>query len=129
MPPDPELELGDEAEKVFLCTKGKVNDISPELKALLDYIAGKAPESELTRRIEAACSDARMNPRWRKEYMDLRDYVEEARKAGVKEGRAEGLAESFDLAAALILAGRTDDVIKAGKNAEFREKLYEEFGI
>lgn len=61
--------------------------------------------------------------------MDLRDYDEEARKGGVKEGRAEGLAESFDLAAALILAGRTDDIIRAGKDAEFREKLYEEFGI
>ena len=117
--------MGDESEKVFLCTKGKVNDISPELKALLDYIAGKAPESDLTQRIEAACADARMNPRWRKEYMDLQDYVEEARKAGVKEGEIK----MSDLAAALINANRYNDVIKAGKDPEYRKKLYEEFGI
>lgn len=41
----------------------------------------------------------------------------------------EGRDESFDLAAALILAGRSDDIIRAEKDPEYRKKLYEEFGI
>jgi hypothetical protein len=34
----PQLTLGDDAVKIILNTKGMVNDISLELKRLLDYI-------------------------------------------------------------------------------------------
>lgn len=36
----PQLTLGDDAVKIILNTKGTENDISLELKRLLDYIDG-----------------------------------------------------------------------------------------
>ena len=94
---DPSLELEDGTEKIFLCTEGAAEDISPEMKQFLAYVAGNTPESSFAKRLEDAVAKARLNPAWRKEFMDLQDYVdiakEEGRKEGLKQGREEGLQQ------------------------------------
>ena len=58
---------------------------------------------------------------------------EKGRNEGRSEGRAEGRAEGENklstLFKALEKAGRKDDAFKAASDTEYRQKLYEEFGI
>ena len=54
---------------------------------------------------------------------------EKGRNEGRSEGRAEGENKLSTLFKALEKAGRKDDAFKAASNAEYRQKLYEEFGI
>ena len=81
-----DLELGDGSEKILLSTAGDKDDISEDLKAFLDYVAGKLPKSELTKRLEDLVEKARKHIEWRKEYMTLLERDERMRE----EGRAEG---------------------------------------
>ena len=83
---DPSIELGDEAEKVFLCAEGAQDDISGEMKAFLKYIAEGKPESTFTQELEKAVTDARLHKQWRVEYMTLLEHYEQEREEGRKEG-------------------------------------------
>ena len=51
------------------------------------------------------------------------------RKEGLKEGLEEGLERVNQLNLKLIEASRTEDMIRAARDREFQEKLFEEFGL
>ena len=63
--------MGDEAVKIFLNAKGTLDDVSDELKAFLDYVAGKKPKDAYVERLEEAVKEAKKNREWRHEYMTL----------------------------------------------------------
>ena len=94
---DPQIELGDETEKIFLCAKGTVRDVSDKLQAFLDYIASGKPSDGFTNELENEVKKARDHIKWRTEYMTFLEQLEreriEARAEGLAEGRAEGLKE------------------------------------
>ena len=79
------LELEDGTSRIFLSAQGDKDDISSELKALLNYIAGKAPESDFTKRLDDQVKRYREHEEWRAEYMTLLERDELMRE----EGRAE----------------------------------------
>lgn len=87
------MTLGDDAIRIILNTKGTANDISPELKQLLDYIDGKDASDSFTRDLDEAVLSARRNERWRLDYMTLqqeyREKFEEGHTVGLQEGRKE----------------------------------------
>ena len=62
---DPSLTFGDETVKIILNTKGTMDDVSPEMKRLLEYIDGQAVSEEFTRELEDAVQSARRNEKWR----------------------------------------------------------------
>ena len=103
---DPKIELADETQKIFLCTKGTKDDISEEMKQFLAYVAGKAPENDFTKRLESAVAKAKRNPAWRKEFMDFRDYLDDAREEGRQEERENTKREKARAEAAEILSDR-----------------------
>lgn len=89
---DPEMSYNDGTRKVFLSSAPSTNDgISSELRGFLNYLNGKSPEDDLTRRIDEAMERAKSQEGWRKEYMLLeekyRDYLEEGREEGREEGQ------------------------------------------
>lgn len=92
-----DILLNDGATKLFLSTKGKMDDISKPLQRFLDYVDGHAASDELLRDIESAVDEAKHCEAWREEYsmlsMDYYTYWKE----GVAEGRAEGLVEGENL--------------------------------
>ena len=92
-----DILLNDGATKLFLSTKGKMDDISKPLQRFLDYVDGHAASDELLREIESAVDEAKYCETWREEYsmlsMDHYTYWKE----GVAEGRAEGLVEGENL--------------------------------
>ena len=91
------MTLDDDAVKIILSTKGTMDDVSPEMKRILDYIDGKGASDEYTKQLEEAVRSARQNERWRLDYMTLeyeyRQRYLEGKEEGREEGRAEGRAE------------------------------------
>ncbi len=101
----PELELGDEATKIFLNAKGTADDISDGMKEFLNYLCGVISNNQLVQKIDRQVKEAREQKKWRDEYMTLalkyNEFLEEGREEGIKlgleegrqEGRQEGLKE------------------------------------
>ena len=91
------LTLDDDAVKIILSTKGTMDDVSPEMQRILDYIDGKGASDKFTEELEEAVCSARQNERWRLDYMTLeyeyRQRYLEGKEEGREEGRAEGRAE------------------------------------
>lgn len=91
---DSTLKLNDGTKKILLNTKGIIDDINPDLKKLLDFIDGKEPANELTRKLSRAVSDARQSRKWRVEYMNLeltyREKLREGQKIGEEIGKEIG---------------------------------------
>ena len=94
---EPKLELGDGTGKIFLNAKGTQEDVSGNLKAFLDYVAGKKSENDFVKRLEEEVRQARKNREWRHEYMTLRirdlENRELGREEGIKIGEEKGRAE------------------------------------
>ena len=81
-----ELGLGDDTTKIILNTKGTMDDISPEMKRLLDFIDGKEPEDDFTRELDKAVQSVRKNEKWRLDYMTLQMHYQEKYEQGFDEG-------------------------------------------
>lgn len=62
---NPELGLGDDTTKIILNTKGTMDDVTPELKRLLNFIDGKEAEDDFTRELDEAVQSVRKNEKWR----------------------------------------------------------------
>lgn len=62
---DSEVILNDGAKKVFLNADGKNGTVSKELKAFLDYVAGKKPVDSYVEKLEEAVKEAKKNREWR----------------------------------------------------------------
>ena len=94
---NPEIELGDETEKIFLCAKGTADDISEKMQAFLNYIASGTPSDTFTNELENEVKKARDHIKWRTEYMTFLEQLErereEGRREGLEAGREEGREE------------------------------------
>ena len=93
---DPQIELGDETEKIFLCAEGTSDDVSEKMQAFLRYIASGTPSDSFTNELENEVKKARNelenevkkardHIQWRTEYMTFLEQLEKERE----EGRAE----------------------------------------
>jgi len=86
---DKDIFLGDGAVKIFLNADGKLDDVGRELKAFLDYVAGKSSEGTFVKRLEEAVEAAKKNREWRHEYMTLlmrdQENIEKGIEKGIKE--------------------------------------------
>ena len=76
-----------------------MDDVSPEMKRLLDYIDGQAASDEFTKELEDAVQSVRRNEKWRLDYMTLqqeyRERFQEGKVEGIKEGKIEGKIETL----------------------------------
>ena len=83
---DKNISLGDGAVKIFLNADGKMDDVSRELKAFLDYVAGKKSEDVFVNKLEEAVKAAKKNREWRREYMTLLMRDQENIEKGIEKG-------------------------------------------
>lgn len=100
---NPDLRLGDETTKIILNTKGTADDVTVEVKKLLDYIDGKEPGDEFTKELDEAVKTARKNEKWRVGYMTLQMHYQEKYEQGYDEGVGQGNRQS---ALRMIKAGK-----------------------
>ena len=103
------------------------------MRAFLDYLCGMKPASDLTSDIDKVINYAKNNKVWEIEYMHIMGYLidatEDAREEGFAEGREAGEAVFAELVKKLSESGRSDDIIKAAADKEYRKQLYQEFGV
>lgn len=122
---DNSISMGDEAVKIFLNADGKMDDVSKELKAFLDYVAGHKPEDSYVEKLEEAVQEAKKNREWRHEYMTLLMRDQENVEKGIEYGE--------ELMAKLIMLlnedGRLSDVVRVSQDKEYRQSLYLEYHI
>ena len=116
---DPELRLDDGTTKIFLNTKGILEDIPRPLKLLLDYIETGRAEDAYTRELDDAVAEVRSDDKWREPIMTvemmLEDCAYDAREKGREEGRAEGTAsEKKNTVLRMLAAGKeVEDIMLA----------------
>ena len=89
--------MDDGASTIFLNAEGTMDDISVELKLFLDYVAGKKAEDPYIDKLDEAVKKAKLNRKWRREYMTLfmrdQENLRQGIEKGLAQGREEGLAE------------------------------------
>jgi len=130
---DTNISMGDEAVKIFLNAGGCMDDVSVELKAFLDYAAGRDVDDAFVQELDKAVKEAKKNREWRHEYMTLlmRDQfnIEQGIEQGIKQGIEQGENRLSQLVARLMEDGRQQDVVRAAQDKEYRDRLYEEYFI
>ena len=92
---DNEILLNDGTAKLFLSTKGEVDDVSKPLKMFLDYVDGKKPEDALVQEIDHEVDTVKHCDEWRRDYMTLALEMDKKWREGKAEGKAEGKIEAI----------------------------------
>lgn len=115
------LLLQDGTTKIFLNADSQMDDVSGELKAFLDYVAGKKSDDTFVKKLEVAVEEAKKNREWRHEYMTLLMRDQEHEKKG--EDKMLALIEK------LVDEKRFDDIGKIKENKQYRQELFKEYHI
>ena len=112
---DKEIRLQDGITKIILNSTASDKAESRELRAVLDYMNGKVTEGDpYIQDLEHAIADAKLNEKWRKDYMRFSPVEMDARIEGRAEGRAEGLEEGLAKGRAVELL----DLVRSGLLSE-----------
>jgi len=119
------LLLQDGTTKIFLNAAGELNDVGKELKAFLDYVAGRPSDDVFVRKLDDAVKEAKRNREWRHEYMTLLMRDQENIEKGINFGEKRML----ELISRLSKENRMDDILRMSADEEYRQKLYEEYNI
>ena len=121
---NPELELGDDTIKIILNTKGTMDDVTPEMKNLLDYIDGKAPGDEYTSELDEAVQSARRNEKWRLDYMTLDMHYQEKYEEGLEQGLEQGMTRGLEQGLEQAAINSATRMIKTNKLSPEEIALY-----
>ncbi len=90
---DKEMVMPDGATKILLSTKGKMDDITPEMKAFLDYVDGKNVEDDFVQEIDNEINNIKGQEAERVSYMTYAMKIQEERDEARAEGRDESAIE------------------------------------
>ena len=88
---DYNLILGDGSFKIFLSTKGTIDDISQELKNFLDYVDSGIISGSFVKELDSAVQNVKSNQKARLNFMTYQMALLESKLDGREEGRAEGI--------------------------------------
>ncbi len=139
---DSTVRMKDGTRKVFLNIRGERGQVSEEQKAFLDYLGGLETDDGLCGEIDDSVGRIKYNETRRRNFMKMKDYLYEERKAareeghaeGFTEGRAEGRAEGWDEAIRMMVLyklekGFSPEEIAGidGTDIETVKKIAEEF--
>lgn len=122
---DKTLLLNDGTVKIFLNARGVLNDVSDELKAFLDYLAGKKSENAYIKALDNAVERVKQNREWRQEYMrvSVRDW--DNRQLGREEGIGIGREEGREAGKSDERRARILKMLSKGYSVEEIADLYE----
>ncbi len=88
---DTNIVLGDGAVKIFLNADSEMDDVSKELAAFLDFVAGKETDDSFVKKLDDAVKMAKKNREWRHEYMTLLMRDQENLEKGIEKGIKKGI--------------------------------------
>ena len=95
---------------------GKKGTVSKELKAFLDYVAGKPADDMFVKKLRYAVEEAKKNREWRHEYMTLlmrdQENIEKGMEKGIEKGIERGtLQERRKIIIKMLYQGFNDGQI------------------
>lgn len=109
---NPQIKFDDGMMRIILNAKGRVGEISTELKNLLDYVAGKPASDEYTRRLDDAVHKARRNKEWRRIFMTLAMKEIVTREKAIEEGIEIGISKrDREKISEMLANGKTPEAI------------------
>ncbi len=142
---DERLGKSDGATKIYLCTTGEEADTPVAILEFLSYLKDGIPTNGLTQKIENQVVFWKRNEEWRDKMwenhaheMDLRragfrEGVAQGKAEGISQGKAEGISQAYDsffrLAEALEKDGKPGLISEAAKDRALFEKLCQEYEI
>ena len=86
---DTKLELDDKTTKVFVNSTGTADDVSPDVKAFLDYINGVISDDAFVREIDDEIVRVKQIEQERVGYMTYAMKIEEERELAEEKGRLD----------------------------------------
>lgn len=125
----PGMALGDETTKVVLNINGTQDDISDELRDMLQYLRSGVVEGQTSRTLDNAVNTVKNSEERRLDYMVTMAREMELLSEGREEGREEGEDRMGTLMSRLLSLGRIDDALRASTDKVFRKQLYDEFKL
>lgn len=136
----PEMELGDDATRIFLNSHGKHPElVSQELIELLEYMEKSTDavveecESErihqMHERVNRLKSSKEMEIKFMQKWEEKEMERQEAYAEGREEGERVGEARINKLIVYLLEQGRNKDLAKAVSDSEYQAKLLKELGL
>lgn len=109
---DPTILLGDGTVKVFLNTKGTLDDVSAEIKNLLEYIDKNIVAGEFVEKLNTAVRDVKSMRKARLDYMTLEMYVMEREMKSEERGFKQGIEQGIEqVALKMLRKGKSLDEI------------------
>ena len=90
---DKNIIMEDGATKVLISTKGTADDVTPDVKAFLNYIDGELSKDDFVAEIDTAVQNLKTKESERMNYMTYAMKILEEREEGREEGRNEGRNE------------------------------------
>lgn len=133
------LQLEDEATKIFLNTKGTLDDVDQNMNEFLTYIENssydiaKQSKSELIKVLNEKVNQIKNNKILEVEYMTLYERLEECKAEGRIEGKIEGIeigvqqTKLENAKAFLDIANDETIATKIGLSIEVVKQLREEY--
>ena len=104
---NPNIKLKHGATKIFLSTKGTVNDVSPDILAFLNYVDSGIVSGKFVEELDVAVNSVKSNEKARHDFMTLQMALLEERMEGELQGEQRGRAkERESVAIKLIRRGR-----------------------
>jgi predicted transposase/invertase (TIGR01784 family) len=92
---DGTVRLGDGTRKLFFNFNAYRKELNKTRRGVLHYFAEGRSETPLAEQLNRKLADAKINERWRAEYMTLEMELIAREKAGVEKGRQEGLQQGM----------------------------------
>ncbi len=92
---DNNLTLDDGAIKIFLSTKGMLNDVSDDIKNFLNYVDSGIISGSFVEELDDAVNIVKSNTKARKEFMTYQMALLESKLDGREEGREENAIENL----------------------------------
>ena len=98
---DTDIQLKDDSIKVFVNTKGTMQDISQELQGLMDYFNGMTAMQGFAKELHQEVERIKENEDWRREYMTLEMRERERYREGFGDGKEQGIINSIEVVLSL----------------------------
>ena len=88
---DRETVMPDGATKILLSTKGMLDDVTPDMKAFLEYVDGKTVNDDFVQEIDREIKNIKGQESERVSYMTYAMKIQEERDEAKKEGKLEAV--------------------------------------
>ena len=88
---NPNIKLNHGATKIFLSTKGTVNDVTPDILAFLNYVDSGIVSGKFVEELDAAVDSVKSNEKARHDFMTLQMYLLEHEMEAEERGRNIGI--------------------------------------